>query len=80
MLPCVSNVNMFFRFLPELNAKLLQETKLSCLSKFRDSNKDTDQIKDEKRATHINVPQNGSVVGKVRTIVFFVFFYTVQRI
>ncbi|XP_077182945.1 cyclin-dependent kinase-like 3 isoform X2 [Paroedura picta] len=52
------------KFLPELNAKLLQETKLSCLSKFRDSNKETEQLKDEKRAAHINVPQNGPVVGK----------------
>ncbi|XP_015284954.1 PREDICTED: cyclin-dependent kinase-like 3 [Gekko japonicus] len=49
------------KFLPELNAKLLQETKQSCLSKFRDNNKETEQIKDEKRAAHINVPQNGPV-------------------
>ncbi|XP_060094314.1 cyclin-dependent kinase-like 3 isoform X2 [Heteronotia binoei] len=52
------------KFLPELNAKLLQETKLSCLSKFRDNNKEAEQIKDEKRAAHVNVSQNGPVVGK----------------
>uniref|UniRef100_A0ACB8EJP9 Cyclin-dependent kinase-like 3 n=1 Tax=Sphaerodactylus townsendi TaxID=933632 RepID=A0ACB8EJP9_9SAUR len=52
------------KFLPELNAKLQHEAKLNCLSKFRDNNKESEQSKDEKRPAHINMPQNGSVVGK----------------
>ncbi|XP_020650089.3 cyclin-dependent kinase-like 3 isoform X2 [Pogona vitticeps] len=52
------------KFLPELKSKLLQETKLSFLSKFRDNNKDTEQIKDEKRTINTNVPQNGPIVVK----------------
>nr|XP_056718979.1 cyclin-dependent kinase-like 3 [Euleptes europaea] len=52
------------KFLPELNAKLLHEAKLSCLSKFRDNNKETEQSKEEKRTPHNNVPQNGPVAGK----------------
>ncbi|KAJ6667935.1 hypothetical protein lerEdw1_016256 [Lerista edwardsae] len=49
------------KFLPELKAKLLQEAKMNFLSKFRDNNKDTEQIKDSKRTVHINIPQNGLV-------------------
>ncbi|KAM6475131.1 cyclin-dependent kinase-like 3 isoform 2-T5 [Liasis olivaceus] len=49
------------RFLPELKSKLLQEAKLSFLSKFRDNNKEVEQIKDEKRIVHINMSQSGPV-------------------
>ncbi|KAF7249231.1 Cyclin-dependent kinase-like 3 [Varanus komodoensis] len=52
------------KFLPELKNKLLQEAKLSFLSKFRDNNKEAEQIKDEKRTVHINVSQNGPVLVK----------------
>ncbi|KAM6475133.1 cyclin-dependent kinase-like 3 isoform 4-T7 [Liasis olivaceus] len=49
------------KFLPELKSKLLQEAKLSFLSKFRDNNKEVEQIKDEKRIVHINMSQSGPV-------------------
>ncbi|KAH0629778.1 hypothetical protein JD844_012142 [Phrynosoma platyrhinos] len=52
------------KFLPELKSKLLQEAKLNFLAKFRDNNKETEQIKDEKRTVHINVPQSGPIVVK----------------
>uniref|UniRef100_G1KAZ0 Cyclin-dependent kinase-like 3 n=1 Tax=Anolis carolinensis TaxID=28377 RepID=G1KAZ0_ANOCA len=52
------------KFLPELKSKLLQETKQNFLSKFRDSNKELEQIKDEKRTVHVNIPPNGSIVVK----------------
>ncbi|XP_062976806.1 serine/threonine-protein phosphatase 2A catalytic subunit alpha isoform isoform X2 [Elgaria multicarinata webbii] len=52
------------KFLPELKSKLLQEAKQSFLSKFRDNNKEAEQIKDEKRSIHINVPQSGPVLVK----------------
>nr|XP_060621263.1 serine/threonine-protein phosphatase 2A catalytic subunit alpha isoform isoform X3 [Anolis sagrei ordinatus] len=52
------------KFLPELKSKLLQEAKQNFLSKFRDNNKELEQIKDEKRTVHINIPQNGSIVVK----------------
>ncbi|XP_054834492.1 cyclin-dependent kinase-like 3 isoform X2 [Eublepharis macularius] len=52
------------KFIPELNAKLLQEAKLSFLSKFRDNNKASEQIEGEKKMANINVLQNGPVVGK----------------
>ncbi|KAG8128617.1 hypothetical protein E2320_015439 [Naja naja] len=52
------------KFLPELKSKLLQEAKLSYLSKFRDNNKEIEQIKEEKRIVHINMSQNGPVIVK----------------
>uniref|UniRef100_A0A8D0DWR0 Cyclin-dependent kinase-like 3 n=1 Tax=Salvator merianae TaxID=96440 RepID=A0A8D0DWR0_SALMN len=52
------------KFLPELKTKLLQEAKLSFLSKFRDNNKEAENIKDEKRTVHINVSQSGPIVMK----------------
>lgn len=64
----VNNVLFCIRFLPELKSKLLQEAKLNYLSKFRDNNKEIEQIKDEKRIIHINMSQNGPVTVKVRII------------
>ncbi|KAJ7316480.1 hypothetical protein JRQ81_002642 [Phrynocephalus forsythii] len=52
------------KFLPELKSKLLQEAKLSFLSKFRDSNKEAEQTKDEKRTVNINKPQSGPIAVK----------------
>ncbi|XP_039193407.1 cyclin-dependent kinase-like 3 isoform X6 [Crotalus tigris] len=52
------------KFLPELKSKLLQEAKLNYLSKFRDSSKEIEQIKDEKRIVHINMSQNGPIIVK----------------
>uniref|UniRef100_A0A8D0GRB8 Cyclin-dependent kinase-like 3 n=1 Tax=Sphenodon punctatus TaxID=8508 RepID=A0A8D0GRB8_SPHPU len=52
------------KFLPELKAKLLQEAKLNALSKPRGNNKETEQIKDEKRTVHANMSQTGPVAGK----------------
>ncbi|XP_042307023.1 cyclin-dependent kinase-like 3 isoform X2 [Sceloporus undulatus] len=53
------------KFLPELKSKLLQEAKFNFLAKFRDNNKETEQIKDEKRTVHINVPPSGPIAVKM---------------
>lgn len=70
---CDVNALFVIRFLPELKAKLLQEAKMNFLSKFRDNNKDIEQIKDGKRMVHINIPQNGLVAVKVMIAVLLAF-------
>lgn len=58
---------MSFRIFPVLKPKV---------SKFRVNNTETKHIKTQMTTGHYNVPRNDPLVGKVRTIIFFVFFFT----
>lgn len=65
------DITCFFRFLPELRAKLLQEAKVNSLIKSKENYKENELLKDERKTIFTNTLVSTSVLGKVRTLVFY---------
>lgn len=56
--------------MPELKAKLLQEAKVNSLIKPKESSKENELRKDERKTVYTNTLLSSSVLGKVRTLAF----------